>query len=114
MAATATTFHSFSKLPLEIRNLIWEIAANLPRNLDIWAIKTGDVTYLEGDGDKVKIETFRYTTRQPIPGFLLANKESRQATSFSQYFGIAYTKSHHSGTIHYDYCRNNADRNLVV
>jgi len=82
--AVSRMFTCFPRLPLEIRNMIWEEAANLPRNLDIWTIPTGNASYSEEDeyGSLVRKEFsfYQYKTRQPHPGVLLATKESRAAT----------------------------------
>jgi hypothetical protein len=60
--------------------MIWKAAANLPRNLDIWARPTGTTSYRNDDLEWEEFKTFRYTTRQPVPGVLLATKESRAAS----------------------------------
>ncbi|KAE8444090.1 hypothetical protein EG329_000872 [Mollisiaceae sp. DMI_Dod_QoI] len=89
--ADSRTFTCFAKFPLEIRNMIWEEAANLPRNLDIWTQMTGTATYGNRYADPPEMEeykTFRFTTRQPVPGFLLATKESRAATR--KYFELSF------------------------
>ena len=93
--AELRTFTCFPTLPLEIRNMIWKEAANLPRNLDIWTHPTGVTSYrdMEYGDDRLewkKYRTFRYTTRQPVPGVLIATKESRAAARefFDMSFGI--------------------------
>lgn len=82
--ADSRTFTCFPKLPLEIRIKIWEEAANLPRNLDIWAHTTGKATsFRRSNRDREVVDEytmFKFTTRQPVPGVLLASKESRAAS----------------------------------
>jgi hypothetical protein len=85
----ARTFTLFPKLPKELRIAIWEETANLPRNLDVWCSYTGEGVY-QSDTAIVLYNKFEFTTRQPIPGVLLANKESREAAQkyFEMSFGV--------------------------
>lgn len=75
---TAKAFIAFPKLPLEPHNSIWEFAANLPCNLDIWAPATGVITYSELDLNIESHNTYQFVTTQPPPGILLASKRSRE------------------------------------
>jgi len=91
--AELRTFTCFPELPLEIRNMVWKEAANLPRNLDIWARPTGvtcyrDMEYWDERLEWKEYRTFRFTTRQPVPGVLVATKESRAATR--QFFDMCF------------------------
>ncbi|KUJ21376.1 uncharacterized protein LY89DRAFT_770729 [Mollisia scopiformis] len=76
-------FTLFPQLPVELRRAIWEHAANLPRNLDVWALWGGPRYILD-----TRDEKFELATRQPIPGVLLASKKSREATQ--KYFELGY------------------------
>jgi hypothetical protein len=91
--AELRTFTCFPELPLEIRNLVWKKAANFPRNLDIWARPTGvtryrDMKYGDDRLEWKEYRTFRYTTRQPVPGVLIATRESRAATR--EFFDMSF------------------------
>ncbi|KAH7348642.1 hypothetical protein BKA65DRAFT_501028 [Rhexocercosporidium sp. MPI-PUGE-AT-0058] len=72
------TFTCFPKLPAELRNMIWEHASNLPRNLDIWARRIRSLSYRWSVGDDpVKYQPFKFYTKQPVPSILQTNRESR-------------------------------------
>lgn len=78
-----------------------EYAANLPRNLDIWATKTATIRVKPEFSDGFTVTPFKFTTKQPPPGILLASKESRAIGLESYYlrFGIfdlemAHPESH--------------------
>jgi hypothetical protein len=94
--------------------MIWEAAANLPRYLDIWARPTGEAFYVDEEDQTVeKVKTFRFTTRQSIPGFLLATRESKAATRkfFHLSSGISHDYSNPKMSIRPEILRNfNADR----
>ncbi|KUJ11475.1 uncharacterized protein LY89DRAFT_226161 [Mollisia scopiformis] len=101
--ADSGTFTCFPRLPPEIRIAIWEKVANLPRNLDIWAPKTGEVTYsaeVHGAPTDKWLETFQYTTTQ-FPGCLLANQESRSATC--KYFELSFEVGYQQDSLMFFY-----------
>ncbi|TVY37125.1 hypothetical protein LOCC1_G006916 [Lachnellula occidentalis] len=73
------TFTCFPKLPLELRNMIWDCAANLPRNLDIWAPTIGNemvILWNQADGP-INFTPYKFCSTRPVPGILHANQESR-------------------------------------
>jgi hypothetical protein len=92
--AEGQTFTRFPKLPLELRNIVWEYASNQPRNLDIWASTTGTITFQRSsEAQKYEYYAFKYYTTQPVPGILHASQESRTAALqfYDLSFGIGLT-----------------------
>jgi hypothetical protein len=72
------TFTRFPKLPLELRNMIWEFTANVPRNIDVWAPIIEDMSFhWKEDDDHMVFKPFRFCTSRPVPSILHVNKESR-------------------------------------
>ena len=94
--------------------MIWKEAANLPRNLDIWARPTGKISYRNDDLEWEHFRTFRFTTRRPVPGVLLATKELRAASK--EFFRMSFGENMHWGSggkiiMHHEILRNfEADR----
>jgi hypothetical protein len=70
--SSSQTFTCFPKLPFEIRHSIWEFAAFLPRNIDIWA-----KTLPESEPDELgRDQRVRFLTTQPPPAILSVNSEA--------------------------------------
>lgn len=75
----APVFSRFPQLPLEIRTLIWQEIAQLPRNLDIWAPNKGTVAFWDPiENNTSTFRPYKHVTTQPVPGILHACKESRK------------------------------------
>ncbi|PVH82504.1 hypothetical protein DL98DRAFT_619824 [Cadophora sp. DSE1049] len=74
------SFTCFLKLPPELRTMIWEAAANQPRNVDIWARddEPCEEWRLKENLDTMEYTPFKFWTTQPVPGILHASSESRQ------------------------------------
>ncbi|TGO20175.1 hypothetical protein BTUL_0001g01870 [Botrytis tulipae] len=68
------SFIGFLKLPIEIRNQIWELVANQPRNLDIWYRRLG---YFEEERGQFACQVTRWVTLSAIPSILHVSRESR-------------------------------------
>ncbi|KAF8859039.1 hypothetical protein BDZ45DRAFT_742853 [Acephala macrosclerotiorum] len=74
----AREFTGFSKLPLELRNMIWEEAAKVPRNVDVWSPTFGSMTLrADGSGEQVVVKPYRFISKQSPPSILHTNQESR-------------------------------------
>jgi hypothetical protein len=75
------TFICFSKLPVELQDLVWEAVAYLPRNLDVWASFQGELRY-QGENDFGPTEfvyrPFKFVTSQPPPAILYVNQEAHK------------------------------------
>jgi len=58
--------------------MIWEYTANLPRNLDIWALTIdAEMTFFSNQiDDPIDFIPFKFFSIHPVASILHANKES--------------------------------------
>lgn len=71
-----STFTRFSSLPVEVRYMIWEQVAQVPRNLDIWAEPVGEITWIH---NRPLSQQWKFLTTRRPPAILHTNRESRIA-----------------------------------
>lgn len=93
--SSLTSFHLFAALPSEIRLRIWELAASVPRNVDIWVHPLQNDNYeefsiLTGDRASPPFRPFRWRSNTPVPDVLHACQESRAAALRMYHLDFGY------------------------
>ena len=74
----------FTDLPLEVRNMIWTMTANIPPNLDV---RVSCRPVIE-DYSRI-FNPYTFISPQPDPALLFINRESRYIAS--RYYRLAFT-----------------------